>query len=401
MVPAWQQQAVPAGSLEAWAKSTGAANIAPRPVQSGSGPGFAWGANPEVDPHHAEEDEEEMDEKKYKRMMSNRASAKRSRQRRQVRLEELEIQSAKLKMENAAVQRRLTEATDKIRRFQEQNSNLERELKRLRKELDDCSGGSNAGAAGSTLSQGSKLSSPGKESALSSPLTAVTDGLTDEVAKGPGKRKRTEENGTGVNDSPDDSSDPVLLPAVNGVVKAESLFLSNQGDVGTDGEDESDCQLSESTAAITLTEGAATALPACDGKGNPIAPAGGYQVMGRDMDVADGEFFATLIDCFDGKPMEGFFVHPSTGADAFGQTYIPPVRVWREYAPDASRPSSELLGGKLIHGLSPAGAWLLVQQRSATKKAMGSTQNGRDSQPKHLGVKKSGGQVRRACGFAM
>ncbi|CAI5962809.1 unnamed protein product [Closterium sp. NIES-64] len=217
-------------------------------------------------------------------------------------------------MENAAVQRRLTEATDKIRRFQEQNSNLERELKRLRKELDDCSGGSNAGAAGSTLSQGSKLSSPGKESALSSPLTAVTDGLTDEVAKGPGKRKRTEENGTGVNDSPDDSSDPVLLPAVNGVVKAESLFLSNQGDVGTDGEDESDCQLSESTAAITLTEGAATALPACDGKGNPIAPAGGYQVMGRDMDVADGEFFATLIDCFDGKPMEGFFVGVVAGA---------------------------------------------------------------------------------------
>ncbi|CAI5508191.1 unnamed protein product, partial [Closterium sp. Naga37s-1] len=66
MVPAWQQQAVPAGSLEAWAKSTGAANIAPRPVQSASAPGFAWGVNPEMDPH-GEEDEEEMDEKKYKR----------------------------------------------------------------------------------------------------------------------------------------------------------------------------------------------------------------------------------------------------------------------------------------------------------------------------------------------
>ncbi|CAI5482753.1 unnamed protein product [Closterium sp. Yama58-4] len=239
--------------------------------------------------------------------MSNRASAKRSRQRRQVRLEELEIQSAKLKMENAAVQRRLTEATDKIRRFQEQNANLERELKRLRKELDDSNGGSNAGAAGSTLSQDSKPSSPEKESALSSPLTAVTDGLAGEDSKGPGKRKRMEKSATDVNDSPDDYSDPVLLPAVNGVVKAESLFLSEQGDVGTDGEDESDCQLSDSTA-ITPAEGAAAALPAGDVKANPVAPAGGYQLMGRDMDVADGEFFATLIDCFDGKPMEGLFV---------------------------------------------------------------------------------------------
>ncbi|CAI5470061.1 unnamed protein product [Closterium sp. Yama58-4] len=402
MVPSWQQQAVPAGSLEAWAKSTGAANIAPRPVQSASGPGFAWGVNPEVDPHHAEEDEEEMDEKKYKRMMSNRASAKRSRQRRQVRLEELEIQSAKLKMENAA---------------------------RLRKELDDSNGGSNAGAAGSTLSQDSKPSSPEKESALSSPLTAVTDGLAREDSKGPGKRKRTEESATDVNDSPDDSSDPVLLPAVNNIVKAESLFLSEQGDVGTEGEDESDCQLSDSTA-ITPAEGAAAALPAGDVKANPVAPAGGYQLMGRDMDVADGEFFATLIDCFDGKPMEGFFVLTSADPDAFGQAYVPPVGVWQAYAPDASRPSIEHLfcretdsqqvagisfssitrafqpagafpsagsSGPLgevfsQHGLSAAGAWSLVQQRNATKKAMGSTQNGRDSQPKHLGVKKSGGQ---------
>ncbi|GJP44919.1 hypothetical protein CLOM_g4319 [Closterium sp. NIES-68] len=66
----------------------------------------------------------------------------------------------------------------------------------------------------------------------------------------------------------------------------------------------------------------------------------------------------------------------------------------------AFQPAGPSLGagfpGPLLEVLSqhapPAGAWSLVQQRSATKKAMGSTQNGRDSQPKHLGVKKSGGQ---------
>ncbi|CAI5930856.1 unnamed protein product [Closterium sp. NIES-65] len=52
----------------------------------------------------------DLDPKKHKRMMSNRASAKRSRQRKQERLEELEIQSAKLRVENAAVTRRLNEA---------------------------------------------------------------------------------------------------------------------------------------------------------------------------------------------------------------------------------------------------------------------------------------------------
>lgn len=46
------------------------------------------------------------------------------------------------------------------------------------------------------------------------------------------------------------------------------------------------------------------------------------------------------------------------------------------------RPEGEALGG----------ASALLFARTATKKAGGSTQNGRDSQPKNLGVKKSGGQ---------
>ncbi|CAI5944699.1 unnamed protein product [Closterium sp. NIES-64] len=70
--------------------------------------------------------------------------------------------------------------------------------------------------------------------------------------------------------------------------------------------------------------------------------------------------------------------------------------ITRAFQPAGTFPSAGSSGplGEVVsqHGLSPAGAWLLVQQRSATKKAMGSTQNGRDSQPKHLGVKKSGGQ---------
>ena len=42
---------------------------------------------------------------------------------------------------------------------------------------------------------------------------------------------------------------------------------------------------------------------------------------------------------------------------------------------------------------SNAGPLTLVFRRWATKKAAGSTQNGRDSHPKFLGVNKFGGQV--------
>lgn len=44
-------------------------------------------------------------------------------------------------------------------------------------------------------------------------------------------------------------------------------------------------------------------------------------------------------------------------------------------------------------GVEGAGSWSLLLRRWATKKAGGSSQNGRDSQPKNLGVKKFGGQV--------
>eukprot|EP00850_Spirogloea_muscicola_P010583 SM000062S19969 [mRNA] locus=s62:601998:603213:- [translate_table: standard] len=47
----------------------------------------------------------------------------------------------------------------------------------------------------------------------------------------------------------------------------------------------------------------------------------------------------------------------------------------------------------LSQGGLGGGACCLLQRRWATKKAGGSTQNGRDSQPKNLGVKKFGGQA--------
>eukprot|EP00270_Netrium_digitus_P013071 TRINITY_DN430_c0_g1_i3.p3 TRINITY_DN430_c0_g1~~TRINITY_DN430_c0_g1_i3.p3 ORF type:complete len:145 (-),score=34.22 TRINITY_DN430_c0_g1_i3:301-735(-) len=54
--------------------------------------------------------------------------------------------------------------------------------------------------------------------------------------------------------------------------------------------------------------------------------------------------------------------------------------------------SSLLASGAKQGGPSTAQGAFTIFCRWATKKAMGSTQNGRDSQPKHLGLKKSDGQ---------
>eukprot|EP00475_Leptophrys_vorax_P003844 TRINITY_DN12245_c0_g1_i1.p1 TRINITY_DN12245_c0_g1~~TRINITY_DN12245_c0_g1_i1.p1 ORF type:complete len:430 (-),score=47.16 TRINITY_DN12245_c0_g1_i1:165-1454(-) len=267
-------------SSEAWAKASGYMDtdgMVQVPAQGHTAPSFAWGCGADMDGPlmvgadgaMAAENEEELDEKKYKRMMSNRASAKRSRQRRQCRLEELEIQSAKLKMENSAVQRRLTEAKDQIRRFQEQNTNLERELKRLRKELGGCTAGDsgNDKASVSSLSTGSA----GKTSILSSPHVTDVKGA-NEAVNPTNKRKRSD----------DAVVDTVVAPD-SAVVKTEALYLED--DDFTCAEETEDCN-------TELTASAAAEAP---------ANAAGWESMG---DAADGEFFATLIECFDGKPME-------------------------------------------------------------------------------------------------
>lgn len=56
---------------------------------------------------------------------------------------------------------------------------------------------------------------------------------------------------------------------------------------------------------------------------------------------------------------------------------------------------------EVVGGEAGAGGASLLLRRWATKKAGGSTQNGRDSKPKNLGVKKYGGQVRNLCIFSL
>eukprot|EP00897_Mesotaenium_endlicherianum_P007014 jgi/Mesen1/6340/ME000328S05623 len=74
-------------------------------------------------------------EKKVRRMLSNRASAKRSRQRRQERLHELEILNAQSHVENAAVTRKLNEALETARKTSEENQRLKQQVASLQAQI--------------------------------------------------------------------------------------------------------------------------------------------------------------------------------------------------------------------------------------------------------------------------
>ncbi|GBG61875.1 hypothetical protein CBR_g23827 [Chara braunii] len=76
------------------------------------------------------------DQKRLKRMLSNRASAKRSRQRRMQRLEELESQADDLRVENATLVRKNSHATEKLADYLEENQRLQSEIVALRQELE-------------------------------------------------------------------------------------------------------------------------------------------------------------------------------------------------------------------------------------------------------------------------
>ncbi|CAI5489998.1 unnamed protein product [Closterium sp. Naga37s-1] len=80
-------------------------------------------------------------------MMSNRASAKRSRKRRQERLEELEVLSASLHVDNASAQRRLNEAQDTIRRLQRCQQALQRSVAEAHAQLTAATAAATAAAA--------------------------------------------------------------------------------------------------------------------------------------------------------------------------------------------------------------------------------------------------------------
>ncbi|CAI5513561.1 unnamed protein product [Closterium sp. Naga37s-1] len=112
--------------------------------------------------------EVETEEKKTKRIMSNRASAKRSRQRRQERLEELERETEVLHADHAQVVAKLGRATQQMSRLEMENSRLMAELAALRKaaagagiplNLEDDAAAKAAGAAGESAEKGNSAGS--------------------------------------------------------------------------------------------------------------------------------------------------------------------------------------------------------------------------------------------------
>ncbi|KAG0568580.1 hypothetical protein KC19_6G030600 [Ceratodon purpureus] len=77
-----------------------------------------------------------IDEKRKRRMSSNRASAQRSRQRKQERLDELEILTAQLRLENATLARRSKIAEQLAKRIQVEKNALAKQVEELKKELE-------------------------------------------------------------------------------------------------------------------------------------------------------------------------------------------------------------------------------------------------------------------------
>ncbi|KAG0569854.1 hypothetical protein KC19_6G120800 [Ceratodon purpureus] len=83
-----------------------------------------------------DQDNRPVDEKRKKRMLSNRASAQRSRQRRQERLDQLEVLTAQLRVENSTLQKKLSAALQVAKKFEDQNKNLQKKVEKLTTELE-------------------------------------------------------------------------------------------------------------------------------------------------------------------------------------------------------------------------------------------------------------------------
>ncbi|GBG87885.1 hypothetical protein CBR_g46185 [Chara braunii] len=76
-----------------------------------------------------------LPDKKTKRMLSNRESARRSRQRRQELMDTLELEAARLRVENAALVRHARETAKTLEECKLKNNSLNEELKTLRRKL--------------------------------------------------------------------------------------------------------------------------------------------------------------------------------------------------------------------------------------------------------------------------
>ncbi|CAI7792692.1 unnamed protein product [Closterium sp. NIES-53] len=80
-------------------------------------------------------DSDEGEEKKVRRIMSNRQSAKRSRQRKRERLDELEDEVAALTQAREEANRKLKEAETSVDGLRAANERMEEEVERLRREI--------------------------------------------------------------------------------------------------------------------------------------------------------------------------------------------------------------------------------------------------------------------------
>lgn len=207
------------------------------------------------------DDDEAMKDKKMRRMLSNRASAKRSRQRRQERLGELEIQTAKLRVENAALSRKYNEALEQAQQFQKESSALRAELEAARAEIGDlklqkqaCDGGSK------------------QESGKASAHSAA--------------------NGTKGRDE--------LCHEANSLEKVSESQMSEQKTVNRAGKlvkaspvSEKSSPKSEVTGDEVMFKSVVKALP-----GLPALDEIGC-LLGKDMEIATDEWYESLVECLD------------------------------------------------------------------------------------------------------
>lgn len=108
-------------------------------------------------------------------MQSNRASAKRSRQRRQARLEELDKSTAQLQEENSAMCQKLEQAQQQIQQLQEKNHSLMGEVSVLRKMLDVNALSSSSGGKSASACDGDRVS-PQQSCVLSHSIAEVSAG---------------------------------------------------------------------------------------------------------------------------------------------------------------------------------------------------------------------------------
>lgn len=268
-------------SLESWAKNgaLGMNQVAQEPTSGFVAQGFPLGIMPDMELANSEsfgmggqedcsDDDQELDEKKYKRMMSNRASAKRSRQRRQVRLDELEIQSAKLRVENAAVQRKLNEANEQIQKYQSQNETLQKELAKLRADLEQ--GKINPSSGCISVQEASNEHSESWNGGSEMKAVGSKNGAL-------GKRKHEE-------DSYDDFEDKSSLETKTVVDTKPVCVAGSVSNVSADAEGKKICE-----AASHAREGSPSLMLSGD-------------------EAIDTDFFSSLMECFDGKPFDSLLV---------------------------------------------------------------------------------------------